>query len=155
MTTLSSLCNSLGLSAETALNLLDDFIKEKNLDGEAHEYLRGVANNAREKVYGLTQACDIIMEEPECSLIVATVGTADIDDPGTFIETYEVAMCSDGYTKPVDLMRCFSSILRNHLTNFGDLHLALDAESISYYGGADLDAVAHKDETTGEWSLLV
>ena len=33
MTTLSSLCNSLGLSAETALNLLDDFIKEKNLDG--------------------------------------------------------------------------------------------------------------------------
>ena len=59
MTTLSSLCNSLGLSAETALNLLDDFIKEKNLDGEAHEYLRGVANNAREKVYGLTQACDI------------------------------------------------------------------------------------------------
>lgn len=155
MTTLSSLCDSLGLSAETTLNLLDDFIKGKNIDNEAYEHLRNAANNSRETVYGLTAACDIIIEEPECSLVVATVGSVHVDDPGTFIETFEVAMCSDGYTKPVDLMRCFSSILRNNLTNFGDLHLALDAESISYYGGADLDAVAHKDETTGEWSLLV
>ena len=155
MTTLNSLTASLGLNATTTLEALDAFIKDKNLESEAYAYLRGVANNAREKVYGLTQACDIIMEEPECSLIVATMGTADVDDPGTFIETYEVAICADGDTPAADLARHFSVLLRNSLSDCDDVYFALDTESVCCYAGTDLDAVAHKDETTGEWSLLV
>lgn len=155
MTTLNSLTASLGLSASTTLDVLDAFIKDKNLESEVHDYLRSVANNARKKVYGLNEACNILMEEPECSLIVATMGTADIDDPGTFMETYEVAMCAGGDTPPIDLSRHFSVLLRNNLPDCDDVYFALDTESICCYAGSDLDAIAHKDETTGEWSLLI